>query len=103
METSVACRAVESRRESQRPPYLSSTFTVNTRVPVYQTGSFILGGRGRPVQMSTVTILRLISQSVINHPPTVKHVFREMVNFSGRKLCVYFIQNIIQYICIIHV
>ena len=39
METSVACRAVESRRESQRPPYLSSTFTVNTRVPVYQTGS----------------------------------------------------------------
>ena len=39
METSVACRAVESRRESQRPPYLSSTFTLTTRVPVYQTGS----------------------------------------------------------------
>ena len=35
METSVACRAVESRRESPRPPYLSSTFTINTRVYRY--------------------------------------------------------------------
>ena len=55
METSVACRAVESRRESQRPPYLSSTFTLTTRVPVYLRPGVRNEQLHRPVQMGTVS------------------------------------------------